>query len=67
MSVTRSYAHRKDVTQDQMLQLHAFLLGEDVSGMSSGRCREVADQLGMPFEAVRFWSGGVGGWVVLDG
>ena len=52
VSFERAYAHRSGVTQEQMAVLHAFLQGEDAHAMSSARCREVAEHLGMPYQAV---------------
>ena len=52
VSFERAYARRSGVTQEQMAVLHAFLQGEDAHAMSSARCREVAEHLGMPYQAV---------------
>lgn len=49
----RAFAHRKAVTPDQMRTLAAYLAGEDSLRMGPARCREVASQLGLPYEAVR--------------
>lgn len=53
----RAFAHRKEVSPDQMMQLHAFLAGEDARTMGSARCREVAAQLHLPYEAVSWGAG----------
>ncbi|KAL4856311.1 Purple acid phosphatase 18 [Chlorella vulgaris] len=52
VSFDRAFAHRKEVTQEQIALLDAFLQGEDAQSLSSKRCRQVADQLAMPLQAV---------------